>query len=175
MQERKPLPKTFRRSAGLEAETAYRRSAMASRSMGEGGVRHAKSDESPRKGSCAPGLGESRWLFFSGLEDAARTTPRGDIRKQWRLAGLQAEAQGNFAVLLAELCPKEAPPRRVLCKFDELTGRGPTAALAEFSSVSAARQALVTCRDVNFSAGSKPKWQHCSFARAPGVGDSVLP
>ncbi|CAE7833609.1 unnamed protein product [Symbiodinium sp. CCMP2592] len=89
--------------------------------------------------------------------------------KEQKMVALQAEAQAHFAILLAEICPKTAPPLRVYCTFDHITGRGPTGALAEFSSIAAAEKALAACRMANAGNHKPPKilWRQCGFAELP--------
>ncbi|CAE7792555.1 unnamed protein product [Symbiodinium microadriaticum] len=114
-------------------------------------------------------LSRSRWLFFGECQCAIPGQRADALWSQRKMVALQAEAQAHFAILLAEICPKTAPPLRVYCTFDHITGRGPTGALAEFSSIAAAEKALAACRMANAGNHKPPKilWRQCGFAELP--------
>eukprot|EP00933_Yihiella_yeosuensis_P074779 TRINITY_DN8381_c1_g4_i1.p1 TRINITY_DN8381_c1_g4~~TRINITY_DN8381_c1_g4_i1.p1 ORF type:complete len:445 (-),score=90.30 TRINITY_DN8381_c1_g4_i1:71-1405(-) len=118
---------------------------------------------------------ECRWLFLTGLSPAATAPgpPEPRFLNRREIAGMQTEAQGDFAVLVAtKVCPPEAPPRRVICGFDPISGRGPNGVLIEFSSVEKAKKALQAFREA--SRGPQRLWTHVDFAKEPGNYTAAL-
>eukprot|EP00930_Biecheleria_cincta_P090575 TRINITY_DN79982_c0_g1_i1.p1 TRINITY_DN79982_c0_g1~~TRINITY_DN79982_c0_g1_i1.p1 ORF type:complete len:256 (-),score=54.27 TRINITY_DN79982_c0_g1_i1:7-774(-) len=183
--------KAHREAAHKQVLADYRRSATASRapSLAGSSPRAAKVQEVVGQGSCFVGAEESRWIYLGGLCWHTAPCPVPDcLRLPKRIAGLEGEAQGTLATVLAELCPEGAPPLRVCCAFGDAAaaaataGRAaaacPTAALVEFRTPQQARQALVKLRDSEAggrqSSGSVT-WRHCGLARSPGEQMQALP
>lgn len=183
--------KAQREAAHKKVLADYRQSAMASRALAlaASSPRAAKVQEVLRQGSCFVGSGESRWLYLGGLCWHTAPCPVPDcLRLPKRIAGLEGEAQGTLATVLAGLCPKGAPPLQVCCAFGETAAAAvtagsaaaacPTAALVEFCTTQQARQALVKLRAS--AAGGKHStgqvtWRHCGLARSPGEQIQALP
>jgi len=183
--------KARREAAHKQVLADYRQSAMASRALAlaASSPRAAKVQEVFGQGSCFVGAEESRWLFLGGLRWHTAPCPVPDyLRLPKRIAGLEGEAQGTLAIVLAGLCPEGAPPLRVCCAFGEAVAAAvtagsaaaacPTAALVEFRTPQQARQALVKLRAS--AAGGKQStgpvtWRHCGLARSPGEQMQALP
>lgn len=181
---------TRREAAHKQIVADYRRSSAASRALAlaASSPRAAKVQDVLGQGSCFVGAEDSRWLYLGGLHWHAVPCPAPDcLRLQQRLAGLEGEAQGTLAAVLAGLCPEGAPPVSVCCTFGEAAAAAagsvaaagcPTAALVEFRTAQQARQALGKLRDG--AAGCRQpsasvSWKHCSLARAPGEQLQALP